>query len=124
MKFLILALLFLFCVSTAHASCMPSPDETKTVTLEKIDAPVFDGNGSEFKKGCILHAGGAVLGYASDPALCQHPLGKEIPVILSRGCCDTGPDSGDAECVARSKPNKGVAAHSNGISVKLSTAKN
>jgi hypothetical protein len=124
MKFFVLILLVLFGADTAFASCMPSPDETKTVTLEKIDAPVFDGNGGEYEKACILHADGSVLGFASDSVLCQHALGKEITVILSRGCCDTGPDSGDAGCVARSKPAAGKPAHSNGISVKLLTAKN
>lgn len=124
MKFFVLILLVLFGADTAFASCMPSPDETKTVTLEKIDAPVFDGSGGEYEKACILHASGAVLGFSSSPALCQHALGKEITVILSRGCCDTGPDSGDAECVARSKPAYGTAAHSNGIVVKLPPAKN
>lgn len=123
MKLFLFLCVVLFFAGDGYASCMPSPDETKTVTLEKIDAPVFDGRGGEYEKACILHAGGGVLGFASDPALCQHALGEKITVILSRGCCDTGPDSGDAGCVARSKPATGKAAHSNGISVKLHTEK-
>ncbi len=101
-------------VTPAHADCAGTPDQQVNITIDAISAPVYDATGHEFK-GCLLHAGGQVVGYAKEDKLCNTPLGSNIKLRLSYGCCDTGPNSGDVECVIRSKPQgKEAPAHGNG----------
>lgn len=116
---LLMAAVVFFHTAAAEASCGGSPDINKRVVIEKIEAPVFNGGGEELI-GCLLHAKGTVLGYSTDVALCTGALGKKRAVTLSRGCCDTGSDFGDAECVARPKTG---TARANGMRVHLKESK-
>src|SRR5688572_15414423 len=100
------------CIVSAHADCVAVPDQYAEVTISTISAPVYNAEGYELK-GCLLHAEGKVLGYATEQGLCQSQPGRSVKVRLSHGCCDTGPDSGDVECIARSKPRVGFGAHGN-----------
>lgn len=105
----------LFCMvffADAYADCGGDRYNTAEVTLEQISAPLTDAKGKVYN-GCLLHAGGNVLGYAREDALCHAAPGQKVKVVLAHdGCCDTGPDNGDLECIVRSG-----AAHGNGMSV-------
>jgi len=93
---------------------MNSPPRQLSARLDHVSTRVFDGKQREVK-GCILHSDGKVLGYANDNRLCRAPPGKTIKVLVSHGCCDTGPDFGDLECIVRSKG--ALPAHGNGVIV-------
>lgn len=109
--------------TSAHADCAAIPDKRIQTGIDKVSAPVYDARGREFK-GCILHAKGKVLGYATEDSLCHGPLGGNRQLRLSYGCCDTGPDFGDAECIVRSKPLPSIgAAHGNGVTVHSAMAR-
>ena len=117
MRSALLGLLSLFVFTNANADCMNSPDKQIEAKIDKISLPVYDAKGSEVK-GCILHSNGKVLGYADEDRLCLSRVGSNIKVRLSYGCCDTGPDFGDAECVIRTKAPFGVGStHGNGVAV-------
>jgi hypothetical protein len=117
MKFVLLFLGMLI-VTPAYANCVNVPDREILININKISAPVFDAGGKELK-GCLLHSAGKVLGYSRDNRLCSAPA-QNVKVRLYSGCCDTGPDFGDVECIVRSASFLGSgigAAHGNGIIV-------
>jgi hypothetical protein len=117
---LLSAMLF---AAPAYADCASIPDKQTKVKIDKITSPVFDANGNELR-GCLIHSKGKVLGYSKDDSLCSIVSSQNFNVRLSYGCCDTGPDSGDIECIVRSKPFLGIgSAHGNGTTVNLSTGK-
>jgi hypothetical protein len=119
MKIFLLSL-FIFSLlfyTDAYADCSAMPDKSIEVKIDKISSPVFDGSGNEVK-GCLLHAEGQVIGYTQEDNLCHSTLGSSYKVRLSYGCCDTGPDFGDLECIVRSKLLLGISpAHGNGVVV-------
>ena len=117
MKYFVLLFTMLH-VSGAYARCLPYPDKEIQVKLEKVSAPVYDSAG-ETLKGCLLHADGKLLGYSVQEALCQSPVDVTLNVSLFYGCCDTGPDSGDVECIVRSGSLFGIGSvHGNGVVVR------
>ncbi len=104
----------LLSAAPAYADCAGRPDTQTHITLERVSTPVYDAAGNAFK-GCLLHANGEILGYAVEAPLCQTAPGTPLDVRLSYGCCDTGPNSGDSECIIRSHENP--PAHGNGVVV-------
>lgn len=117
MKVFILALFSTLFIPDAYASCSGRADKETEVKIDKISLPLYDASGKEFK-GCLLHAKGKVFGYTQEDNLCHSALNSSIKVRLSYGCCDTGPDAGDVECIVRSKPLLGIGSvHGNGVVV-------
>jgi hypothetical protein len=122
MKFLISLLSTMLFVAHAYADCVVVPDKQAQVNIDKISAPVFDASGNELK-GCLLHSDGKILGYSKNNGICHMVPTKNVSVRLSYGCCDTGPDDGDIECIVRSKSLLGIgAAHGNGVIVNPSSS--
>ena len=107
--------------TNAYADCLYTPAKQADVKIDRISAPVFDAQGNELK-GCLLLTEGKVLGYTIEDNLCRSALGSSHTVRLSYGCCDTGGDFGDVECIVRSKPSSGMgSAHGNGMWVNAVT---
>jgi hypothetical protein len=116
-----LSLLGVLAFTSAHADCMKRADKQTEAKIDGISAPVYDGRGNKVE-GCILHTAGKVLGYARNKTLCSGRAGSTVKVRLSFGCCDTGPDFGDVECIVRSRPSLGIGAlHGNGVWVQSAT---
>jgi hypothetical protein len=102
----------------AYGDCVNPPPRQIQARLDNVSTPVFDGNKHEIR-GCILHSEGRVLGYTNENRLCHAPMGKTLKILVTRGCCDTGPDFGDVECIVRSKGAH--PAHGNGVTVHSAT---
>lgn len=118
MRIFFLSSLGLLIAANAYADCAPRPGKQTDAKIDKISLPVFDAKGRKYP-GCILHSDGKVLGYAREDKLCRTAPGSRLKLRLSYGCCDTGPDSGDLECIIRSKPFLGIdPAHGNGVIVQ------
>jgi hypothetical protein len=112
-----LCLISLLAYTNAHADCSRIPDKQTEAKIDGISAPIFDARGNKVK-GCILHTAGKVLGYATSDKLCSSRIGSILKVRLSYGCCDTGPNFGDVECIVRTRPPFGMGTHGNGIWVQ------
>ena len=122
MKFFTSLLSIMLFATHAYADCVSVPDKQTQVNIDKVSSPVFDASGNELK-GCLLHSDGKILGYSKDEGICHMAPTKNANVRLSYGCCDTGPDSGDVECIVRSKSFLGIgAAHGNGVIVNPSSS--
>lgn len=116
-KTLLLSTAGLLVFTNANADCRRIPDKQVQVKIDKISAPLFNGKGAPVK-GCILHNNGEVLGYTQEEKLCHTRIGDKLALRLSYGCCDTGPNFGDVECIVRSKAKFVFdVAHGNGIVV-------
>lgn len=108
--------------TNANADCRRVPDKQVQVKIDKISAPLFNGKGAPVK-GCILHTNGRVLGYTQEEKLCHTRVGNNLALRLSYGCCDTGPNFGDVECIVRSKAALVFdVAHGNGVVVHSAAA--
>lgn len=117
MRIYLASVLGLFVYSGAQANCIYRQDKISRVKFDEINAPLYDARGIAVP-GCLLHGRGKVLGYAREDRLCSSRTGKTVKVRLSYGCCDTGPDQGDLECIVRTKPSSGASpAHGNGVVV-------
>lgn len=113
-RIMIIALVGTLVANHAHAGCMAVPDKVLEVTIDGVIAPVYTADGA-VQKGCLLRSDKKTLGYTTSDMLCKAE-GTRAKVKLSHGCCDTGPDSGDIECVVRSRSILGLGStHGNGI---------
>ena len=120
MRLLLLSLAGWLACSNAFADCGLVPEQRVEVKISHISAPVYDAEGKR-QKGCILSAGGKVLGYATEDRLCHMTPGQTIKVkLFASGCCDTGTGpGGDLTCVIRARTFFGMeVVFGNGMSVQ------
>lgn len=125
MKTLALTTIAVLCTTTAYASCIPVPDKTVTVTLEKILAPIYKVNVPNKDQispisGCLVFADGQQLGQADQEELCQMSPGTSVNLfITAEACCDHFPNN-NPRCGIIFKPADGSETiPGNSISVYL-----
>lgn len=116
MRVLFLSLVGLLVAGSASADCSYVPKRRVEVKIDTISAPVFDAKGKR-QDGCLLSAGGDVLGYATEDKLCHATPGETVKVVLKPiGCCDTGRGTGDFTCAIRAGSGA-TTVYGNGMGV-------
>lgn len=126
MKIFTLTTIAVLCTTTAHASCIPVPDKTITVTIEKILVPIHKVNVPNKDEispisGCLVFANGQQLGQADQDTLCQMAPGTSVSLfITAEACCDHFPNN-NPRCGIIFKPEDGSETiYGSSISVYLS----
>lgn len=100
------------CATSTQASCIPAPDKTITVTIEKILAPLQKENIPNKDEispidGCLIFADGQQLGQADQENLCQMSPGTTVNLFITQeACCDHFPTT-NPRCGIIFKPEDG-----------------
>lgn len=97
----------------AAANCMPPVPHKEKVTLRAVHQPVANAQGRAMR-GCILEIGEGRYAYSVADTFCGAAQGSSVQVELSRTCCDSSFDAGDAACVARTADAAGESIRSRG----------